>query len=75
MSAHTKKPIPVSRDVYDGIFAARESGIYNMFQWQHVVDWLEIHGYESAAEWVLDNTTEYIRGIRNGFAVVGENHE
>lgn len=60
----------VSREVFEGIKAARDSGRYNMFEVHNVIRWLESAGYHESAEWVNHNRGEYARGIMHGFDVI-----
>jgi hypothetical protein len=66
--------IAVSKAVYDGILAVRDSGKTNMLDRPRVVELLQEMEFDDAAEWVEQNRKEYSHGIFQGFQAV-ENAE
>ncbi len=62
-------PIPISREVFQGIDAVRLSGATNMLDRPRVIEILEEMGFDEAAEWVRRNKSQYSHGIFQGFEV------
>jgi len=60
-------PVKVSKIVYDGRAAVRESGETDMFDWLAVQSIALDLGFMSAADWLEDHSVEYMRGVRAGF--------
>lgn len=59
----------VSRAVADGVNAARERGMYNMFDTIGVCNWCRLFGHSDAAQWIESHEESYAKAIFNGFRV------
>jgi hypothetical protein len=66
------EPIPVPRDVLDGIEAVRRSGRVNMLDRPVVARLCDELGHYAAALWVNDHRDLYARGIFSGFRITEE---
>ena len=62
-------PVPVSREVFDGIEAVRLSGLTNMLDRPRVAEIADEMGYAESARWVREHRDLYARGIFQGFEV------
>ena len=62
-------PITVPMAVYEGIAAARESGMFNMLDLPAVAGLARQLGFDEAADWLNDrrNRKAYAEGIFRGF--------
>jgi len=62
-------PVTVPRAVYEGIAAARESGMFNMLDLPAVAGLARQMGFDEAADWLNDrgNQPSYAQGIFRGF--------
>lgn len=67
------KEVLVTRTVFEGISAVRDTGDTNMFDRSCVMDIARGLDYSAAAQWVRDHPEEYFRGIFYGFEVASEN--
>ena len=65
-------PVPIPREVFDGIEAVRLSGLTNMLDRRVVAEIADGMGYEQAARWVRDHRDLYSRAIFHGFEVTGD---
>jgi len=63
-------PVAVPRAVYEGLEAARRSGMFNMIDLPAVALLVRQMGFDEAADWLNDrgNRTAYAEGIFRGFA-------
>jgi hypothetical protein len=61
-------PVPVPRDVRDGLEAVRRSGLTNMLDRPAVARIAAGMGYDACARWVEGNRALYARGVFCGFA-------
>jgi hypothetical protein len=61
--------VPVSREVFEGIEAVRQSGLTNMLDRGRVVELAEAMGFEASARWVRENRELYARAVFRGFEV------
>jgi hypothetical protein len=59
--------VVVSKAVLDGLEAVRNSGKINMFDVDMVETLAERMGYSETAEYILDNLSEYVKGVLEGF--------
>lgn len=59
--------VTVPKAVLEGILAVRDSGATNMFDHPKVVELLDDMGFDNAAQWVLQNKGDYVKGIFQGF--------
>lgn len=62
--------VQVSKAVYEGLKAARESGEYNMFERHNVCDWLWRNKYYDASIWANNHPRAYNRLILEGPEVI-----
>jgi Domain of unknown function (DUF5049) len=62
-------PVPVPKDVFEGIEAVRRSGLTNMCDRPRVAEIAEEMGYETSARWVREHRDLYGRAIFHGFKV------
>ena len=62
-------PIPITKDVFDGLEAVRLSGATNMLDRPRVIEILDQMGFDDAAAWVRLHKSEYSHGIFQGFQV------
>ena len=69
MSEQQKQPVPVPRDVFDGIEAVRRSGLTNMLDRPRVAELAAEFGFNEAAEWIAANRDLYARAIFHGFNI------
>jgi len=62
-------PVAVPRAVYEGIVAARDSGMFNMLDLPAIAGLTRQLGFDEAADWLLDrqNRRTYAEGIFRGF--------
>jgi hypothetical protein len=62
-------PVPVPRAVYEGIVAARDSGMFNMLDLPAIAGLTRQLGFDEAADWLGDrsNRKAYAEGIFRGF--------
>lgn len=62
-------PVAVPRAVYEGIDAARESGMFNMLDLPAIAGLTRQLGFDEAADWLADraNRKAYAEGIFRGF--------
>jgi hypothetical protein len=67
-------PVMVPRNVYAGILAARDSGMFNLFDLPAIAGLTRQLGFDEAADWLNDrrNRKRYAEGIFRGFAPEGE---
>jgi hypothetical protein len=65
-------PIPISKEVFQGLEAVRLSGATNMLDRPRVIQILDQMGYEEAAEWVRNHKSEFSHGIFQGFEITDE---
>jgi len=67
-------PVTVPRAIYEGVVAARESGIFNMLDLPAIAGLTRQLGFDEAADWLNDrrNRKTYAEGIFRGFAPEGE---
>jgi len=65
-------PVTVPRAVYEGIVAARESGMYNLLDLPAIAGLTRQLGFGEAADWLNDrgNRKAYAEGIFRGFEPV-----
>lgn len=68
----TGAPIVVSRAVYEGIEAVRQSGLTNMLQRDIVRQVALMLGFEEAHEWIRDHPDLYSQAVFRGLAVDDE---
>jgi hypothetical protein len=63
-------PVVVPRNVYAGILAARDSGMFNMMDLPAIAGLTRQLGFDEAAGWLNDrrNRRTYAEGIFRGFA-------
>jgi hypothetical protein len=63
-------PVVVPRNVYAGIRAARDSGMFNMMDLSAIAGLTRQLGFDEAADWLNDrgNRRAYAAGIFRGFA-------
>jgi len=66
------KKVKVSREVYDGLMEARDTGLVNMLSFDEVLEMLDLLARDEARDWVLNNRSQYTAGILFGFAVEDE---
>jgi len=61
--------IKVPRKVYEGILAARDSGMFNMLDLPAIAGLTRQLGFDGAADWLNDpaNRKTYAQGIFTGF--------
>lgn len=62
-------PVTVSREVFEGIEAVRQSGATNMLDRPRVAELAQEMGFYATAAWVLENRELYARAIFHGFKV------
>ena len=62
-------PVAVPRAVYEGIVAARDSGMFNMLDLPAIAGLTRQLGFDEAADWLNDrrNRRTYANGIFRGF--------
>ncbi len=60
-------PITVPSDVHKGILAVRESGKTNMLDYNMVAKLAAKMDYPAATIWIIDNHSDYGKGIFQGF--------
>jgi len=60
-------PVPVPREVLDGLEAVRRSGLTNMLDRLRVAEIASVMGFEEAARWAREDPGSYSRGIFAGF--------
>ena len=62
-------PVAVPRAVYEGIVAARDSGMFNMLDLPAIAGLTRQLGFDEAADWLTDrrNRRTYANGIFRGF--------
>lgn len=65
-------PVPVSRQILEGLEAVRESGYTNMLDRPTVMRLADQLGYPETAEWIRVHKAAYARGIFRGFWVEEE---
>jgi hypothetical protein len=65
-------PVPVPREVFDGIEAVRTSGATNMLDRPRVIELLCDMGFDEAATWVEAHRDLYAQAIFHGFEVTGD---
>ena len=67
-------PVTVPRAVYEGIEAARRSGMFNMLDLPAIAGLTRQLGFDEAADWLNDrgNRKTYAEGIFRGFEPEGE---
>ena len=67
-------PVAVPRAVYEGIEAARNSGLFNMLDLPAIAGLTRQLGFDEAADWLNDrgNRKTYAEGIFRGFEPEGE---
>ena len=67
-------PVVVPRAVYEGIDAARNSGLFNMLDLPAIAGLTRQLGFDEAADWLSDrrNRKTYAEGIFRGFEPEGE---
>ena len=65
-------PVPVSREVFEGIGAVRRSGLTNMLDRPRVVELAEEMGFEASAAWVEAHRDLYARAVFHGFEITEE---
>jgi hypothetical protein len=65
-------PVAVPRAVYEGIVAARDSGMFNMLDLPAIAGLTRQLGFDEAADWLGDrsNRRTYAEGIFRGFTPV-----
>jgi len=63
--------VRVSREVFEGIEAVRDSGLTNMLDRPVVAEIAEEMGFEESARWVREHRDLYARAIFHGFEVEG----
>jgi hypothetical protein len=65
-------PVPVPRAVYEGIVAARDSGMFNMLDLPAIAGLTRQLGFDEAADWLgnRSNRKTYAEGIFRGFTPV-----
>ena len=68
-------PVPVTRDVHDGIEAVRRSGLTNMLDRPVVAKLAGEMGYEEASRWVNLHRDLYSRLVFHGMRIVAEGEE
>jgi hypothetical protein len=63
-------PVVVPQAVYEGIVAARESGMFNLLDLPAIAGLTRQLGFDEAADWLNDrrNRKRYAEGIFRGFA-------
>ena len=66
--------VPLPRAVYEGILAARASGMYNMLDIPAIAGLTCQLGFDEAADWLNDrsNRSTYAQGIFRGFQPEGK---
>ncbi len=64
------EPVRVPAAVYEGIAAARDSGMFNMLDLPAIAGLTRQMGYDEAADWLIDrsNRRAYAEGVFQGFA-------
>ena len=62
-------PVPVSREVSEGMEAVRRSGITNMLDRPRVIELADTLGFHATALWIHENPSAYARGVFHGFEV------
>jgi hypothetical protein len=67
-------PVVVPRAIYEGIEAARRSGMFNMLDLPAIAGLTRQLGFDEAADWLNDrgNRKTYAEGIFRGFEPEGE---
>jgi Domain of unknown function (DUF5049) len=65
----TAVPVPVAREVFEGIEAVRLSGATNMLDRNWVAELAEAMGFSESARWVREKRDLYARAIFYGFEV------
>ncbi len=67
-------PITVPMAVYEGIAAARDSGMFNMLDLPAIAGLTRQLGFDEASDWLNDrrNRKTYAEGIFRGFVSEGE---
>jgi hypothetical protein len=67
-------PVVVPRSVYEGIEAARRSGMFNLLDLPAIAGLTRQLGFDEAADWLNDrrNRKTYAQGIFRGFVPEGE---
>ena len=67
-------PVAVPQAVFEGIEAARRSGMFNMLDLPAIAGLARQLGFDEAADWLNDrrNRKTYAEGIFRGFAPEGE---
>lgn len=65
-------PVAVPRAAYEGIVAARDSGMFNMLDLPAIAGLTRQLGFDEAADWLSDrsNRKTYAEGIFRGFTPV-----
>lgn len=69
MTKTAKNPIKVPANILEGLKAVRECGSTNMFDVKVVQLQAVALGYPEAAEWIEENTSDYIEGVFKNFTV------
>jgi hypothetical protein len=64
--------VRVSREVFDGIEAVRQSGATNMLDRPKVAELAEAMGFEASARWVRENRDLYAQAVFEGFEIEEE---
>lgn len=60
-------PVPVSKQILEGLDAIRESGYTNMLDRPTVMRLADQLGYPETAEWIRKHKADYAQGIFRGF--------
>ena len=64
--------IPVSREVFEGIEAVRQSCATNMLDGPRVAELVEAMGFEASARWVRENCDLYAQAVFHSFEISEE---
>ena len=64
--------VRVSREVFEGIEAVRQSGLTNMLDRPQVAQLAEQMGFEASARWVRANRDLYAQAVFQGFEIQEE---
>jgi hypothetical protein len=62
-------PVPVPREVYEGLEAVRRGGLTNMLDRQRVAEIAEEMGFVEAALWVREDRERYARAVFQGVEI------
>ena len=62
--------IKLTKEIFKGIEAVRESGLINMFDYPEVIRLCQTFGYKTSANWLKANKSEYAKLIFEGPEII-----